>query len=118
VREAWQYPEVRLARIKAQLAIIEDKEDEATGGDRQAATRTRNTAYDLAETTLLRVRFWYCCATRDADKSPELAKIEYQPRREYGSQTEGKKEAPGTGAAVTTDVLKEPPALPQKEPVK
>lgn len=92
VKEAWRYPTVRLARIEAQLSIIEDKTDTATGGERQSANKSRNTAFDLAETTLLRVRFWYCCATRDADKSPELAKIEYQPRREYGTVTSGKPE--------------------------
>jgi hypothetical protein len=94
VKESWRYPGVRLARIQAQLAIIEDKTDTATGGNRQSANRTRNAAFDLAETTLLRVRFWYCCATRDADKTPELAKIEYQPRREHGTVTNGKPAEP------------------------
>ncbi len=86
VKAEWRCPAVRLARIQAQLAIIEEKEDPASGGGRQAANRARNTSLELAATTLLRVRFWYCCASRDADKTPELARIEYQPKRPYGSQ--------------------------------
>ena len=65
-----------------------------TGGNRQAANKSRDTAFDLAETTLLRVRFWYYCATRGADKTPELAKIEYQPRREHGTATNDKPAEP------------------------
>jgi hypothetical protein len=101
VKELWRYPAVRLARIAAQLAIIEDKTDTATGGNRQSANKTRDAALDLAETTLLRVRFWYCCATRDADKTPELAKIEYQPRREHGTVTNGKPAEPVAPPVVT-----------------
>ena len=48
-------------------------------------------ALALAEMTLLRVRFFYCSATRDGDQTPELARIEYQPRRDYGTVSEGKK---------------------------
>ncbi|MBS0660983.1 MAG: hypothetical protein JSR82_22410 [Verrucomicrobia bacterium] len=36
----------------------------------------------MAQTTLHRVRFFYCSASRDADQTPELARIGYQPRRE------------------------------------
>ncbi len=103
VKPEWRYPDVRLTRIKAQLAIIEGKTDEASTGDRQLANQARDTAFDLAETTLLRVRFWYCCATRDADKTPELAKIEYQPRREHGSQVEPQ---------TVTPPVTVPPAVP------
>ena len=102
----WRYPAVRLARIVAQLGIIEDEAGEATGAGRQGATRARNEAQALGETTLLRVRFFYCSATRDADQSPELARIEYQPRRDYGTVPEAKKAAgaaengaAGSGAA-------------------
>ena len=91
VPEAWRYPAVRLARIVAQLGIVESQQDAATGGSRQTANAVRDAAQDLAATTLSRVRFWYCCATRDADRTPELARIEYQPRRDYGTVGEGKK---------------------------
>lgn len=97
VKAPWRYPAVRLDRIKAQLAVIESLQDPASVGTRQTVNNRRNAAVDLATTTLLRVRFWYCCATRDADRTPELARIEYQPRREYGTASEAKK-APTPGA--------------------
>jgi hypothetical protein len=99
VKELWRYPAVRLARIAAQLAIIEDKTDAASSGDRQSANKERDAALDLAASTLLRVRFWYCCATRDADKTPELAKIDYQPRREHGTVPHGGTSEPATPSA-------------------
>ncbi|MDB6155900.1 MAG: hypothetical protein JWL90_4353 [Chthoniobacteraceae bacterium] len=88
IKAQWRYPAMRLARIKAQSDIIDGLADTATGGGRQAANRSRDTALDLGTTTLLRVRFWYCSATRDADRTPELARIEYQPRRDYGTVAE------------------------------
>ena len=101
VKAEWRYPAARLARINAQLAIIDGVEADATGATRQGATKSRNAAQDLGETTLLRVRFYYCSATRDADQTPELARIEFQPRRDYGTVAEAKKAAPtgGDGAA-------------------
>ena len=82
---AWLYPAARLARIAAQLAIVDATEAQASGGDAQSATLARDSALDLAATTLLRVRFFYCSATRDADQTPELVKIGYQPRRDPGT---------------------------------
>ena len=84
------YTTARLARIAAQLAIIDALESPASGADRETATLRRDTALGLAGTTLLRVRFFYCSATRDADSSPELTRIGYQPRRAPG-------EGPGGG---------------------
>ena len=109
VKPEWRYPAVRLARIVAQLAIIEGVQDTATGGERQTANQLRDAAFDLAQTTMLRVRFWYCSATRDADKSPELARIEYQPRRDYGTVADAKKQAPNppAPAPAKTKVLVE-----------
>src|SRR5712691_2995445 len=75
-----------------QLGIVKGNAPTATGGDRQKAIELRNAALEMASTTLLRVRFYYCSASRDADKTPELAKIEFQPRRDPG--TVEKKPAP------------------------
>ena len=88
----WRYPQARLDRITLQLGIVTGNAATATGGDRQKATDLRDTALEIARTTLLRVRFYYSSASRDADKTPELAKIEFQPRREPG--TVEKKPAP------------------------
>ena len=100
VKVEWRYPAVRLARIVAQLEIIEEEAGDATGAERQGATKVRDVAMGLAETTLLRARFFYCSATRDGDQSPELARIEFQPRRDPGTVAEAKKaDAPVVGAA-------------------
>ena len=83
------YAAARLARIAAQLAIIDAAESTASGADRQLTTLRRDTALNLAATTLLRVRFFYCSATRDADATPELVRIGYQPRRDPGTVDPG-----------------------------
>jgi hypothetical protein len=86
---AWLYTAERKARIATQLAIITGAEDLASGAGREMATHVRDTALETARTTLLRVRFYYCCASRDADKTPELARIGYQPRRDPGEVDHG-----------------------------
>ncbi len=78
------YTAARLARIAAQLALIDALESTASGADRQFATLRRDTALALAAGTLLRVRFFYCSATRDGEATPELVRIGYQPRRDPG----------------------------------
>ena len=79
------YTAARLARIAAQLAIVDAAESTASGADRELATLRRDTALSLAATTLLRIRFLYCSATRDADSTPELNRLGYQPRRDPGT---------------------------------
>lgn len=94
------YSAPRLARIAAQLAIVDGLESPASGADREQATRRRDTALDLARTTLLRVRFHYCAATRDADQNPELVRIGFQPRREPGTVGDGGNGGGGTPLEV------------------
>jgi hypothetical protein len=86
---AWRYPQARLDRIKLQLDLVKANAPTASGGDRLDATKQRDAALDTAGTTLSRVRFYYCSASRDADRTPELAKIEFQPRRDYGTAGSG-----------------------------
>ena len=88
------YTSARLARIAAQLAIIDALDGPATGADRETATLRRDTALGLAGTTLLRVRFLYCSATRDGEATPELTRIGYQPRRAPGEGPGGGEPAP------------------------
>jgi hypothetical protein len=56
----------------------------ASGGIAKKAIKVRDAALETAKTTLARVRFHYCSASRDADKTPELAKLDFQPRRMPG----------------------------------
>jgi hypothetical protein len=81
----FRYPADLLADIAAQLAVFDENAVAATGGEREVATRVRNEKLDAAETTLAQVRFAYCSASRDTDRTPELARINFQPRRGAGS---------------------------------
>lgn len=99
---AHRYPAARLQRIQTQLGIAELDQDKATGGDRQSATRLRNTALEMAATTASRVRFYYCCASRDADQTTELARIGFQPRRDPQSAPK----TDPTAGVVQTEPLK------------
>jgi len=67
-----------------QLGIVTGNAVAASGGDREKATKLRDAALDTARTTLARARFHYCSASRDADKTPELAKLDFQQRRMPG----------------------------------
>lgn len=98
----WRYPQARLDRIVLQLGIVTGSAATATGGDREKAIKVRNAAMERAKTTLGRVRFHYCSASRDADKTPELAKLDFQPRRMPG-KTEKK---PATNQAATPATAK------------
>ncbi|HYR58246.1 MAG TPA: hypothetical protein VEO95_06440, partial [Chthoniobacteraceae bacterium] len=81
----WQYGAELVQALKAQLAIYDDSAKVATGADRVQATRVRDDALATLETTLARVRFYYCCASEDADQTTELTRIGLQPRRAPGA---------------------------------
>jgi len=49
-----------------------------------------------------RVRFYYCCASRDADQTTELVRIGFQPRRDPQPAAE----VDPTAAEVQTEPLK------------
>jgi hypothetical protein len=52
--------------------------------DARAASDARDEALDLLQTANDRVRVYYCDVSDDEDKTPELAKIGKQPRRDRG----------------------------------
>lgn len=93
-----QYDAEIVAGLTAQLAIFDANVESAAVGNREAATRKRDTALEAFKVLLARVRFYYCCVSAEADQTPELAKIGFQPRRD-----------PGTVAKPAT-----PPAAPTK----
>jgi len=97
---AHRYPAARLTRIQTQLGIAEVDQATATGGDRQLATKLRDAALETASTTALRTRFYYCSASRDADQTPELARINFQPRRDPGTASRPEAPAPSPAAPV------------------
>jgi hypothetical protein len=101
--EDQRYPGSLIADIIAQLDIFDAKAEPATGGDREVATRLRDTKLDLANTTLAQVRFYYCSASRDTDQTPELSKIGFQPRRDSGTVNHHKTPTPPAGPTPPTN---------------
>ena len=81
---AYRYPTALLDLITAQLVIVNANQPTATGGTAETATNLRNIALELLRTANDRVRFFYCSASDDEDKTTELAKIGMQPRRDAG----------------------------------
>ena len=73
--------------ITAQLAIVNANQTLATGGSAQAATDARDAALVLLQLINARVRFFYCQASDDTDRSAELVSIGRQPRRDAGTAT-------------------------------
>ena len=105
--EALRYPTELLSRIVAQVALIEAQESDATSGGRQTAIQKRNEARTALEKALRRVRFYYCAATDDADTTPELAKIGFQPVRRTGQRR-----LPGEVVPSAEPVVAEPETTP------
>jgi hypothetical protein len=69
----------------------------ASGGNGEKAPKLRDAAMETATKTLARVRHYYCCASRDVDQTPELAKLDFQPRRMPGKV----EKKPATNQAAT-----------------
>lgn len=84
VPAAARYPAAVQARIASALGVLNENQPVAKTGQRSAAVKTRDTALEALALSNARVRFWYCCATDETDKTGELARINYQPRREAG----------------------------------
>jgi hypothetical protein len=91
--DALRYPKELLAEIQAQVAIIESQEADAETGGRQSAIRARNDARKLLGKSLRCVRYYYCCASDEADATPELARIGFQPTHRSGQRKTASEEA-------------------------
>lgn len=110
---AYRYPTALLDLITAQLVIVNANQPTATGGTAEAATNLRNLALELLRPANDRVRFFYCSASDDEDKTPELAKIGKQPRRDAGeAESQPFPDAPGTATFDTVAKTLSIPALP------
>lgn len=106
---AWRYPAPLLTLITAELATLNANQPSAQTGVRQAAVAARDEAVRLMQTANDRVRFFYCSASDDEDRTTELARIGRQPRRARGQGSGGGLTAPGgltlaSGEDGTVDV--------------
>lgn len=100
---AWQYPAPLLALITAELATLNANQPIAQVGNRQVATAARDEALVLLRKINDRVRFFYCSASDDEDKTPELARIGRQPRRAPGSAGNNNNPPAPTGLVLNSN---------------
>jgi hypothetical protein len=84
--EVARYPEELRNRIQSLLDVINSTRPLATVGRRQSLTQQRNEAAKTLWISLSRARFHYCAASTLLDKTPELARIGFQPRRVSGQR--------------------------------
>lgn len=96
---AHRYPTALLEAITAQLAIVNAHQPLATGGSAQAATAARNAALVELNSINERTRHFYCSCSDLREKTPELARIGFQPRRDPGDAAPPAE--PGTPGTAT-----------------
>ena len=113
VPAAGKYAPSLVTRIANWLATYDAASVLATGGNRQTLVQARNDSRDNLQTANSRVRLHYCAASDDGESTPELAKINMQPKRAPGeAQPPPQPDAPGTATfnAVTRELTI--PAMP------
>ena len=92
-----KYPASLASRISNWLGILEGTDVLAGGGSHQTLVHQRNGSRDLLLTAISRVRHFYCSASDDVESTPELARINMQPRRARGeAQPQPKPDTAGT----------------------
>jgi hypothetical protein len=113
VPAAGKYPATLVTRISNWLGILDGASVLATGGDAQTLRQARNDARDTLEDAISRVRSAYCSASDDGDSTPELAKINMQPRRAPGdAQPQPLPDAAGTATFDAATRALSIPAMP------
>lgn len=92
-----RYPANVLTRITTWLGVMDANKLLAGGGVLQTIIEDKNEKRDLLLKTISRVRHHYCAASDDGEKTPELARIGMQPKRDPGdAQPQPLPDAPGT----------------------
>ena len=98
-----KYPASLASRISNWLGILESTEALAGGGTHQGLVELRNQARDLLLIVISRARHFYCSASDDVEHTPELARINMQPKRARGdAQPQPKPDAAGTATFNAT----------------
>jgi hypothetical protein len=113
VPTAGKYPATLVSRISNWLAIYDAASLLATGGSRQTLIQARDASRDQLEDTNSRVRLFYCSASDDGERTPELAKINMQPKRAPGdAQPQPSPAVPGTATFDPATRLLSIPVMP------
>jgi hypothetical protein len=84
----WRYPADLVEDLKASVTAYQSLVPEALQGANGSAVRQRNEALTAAEQTIAQVRYWYCAASRQTVRNPNLANIGFHPRRRNRSKEE------------------------------
>ena len=84
VKPAARYPDSLVGRISNWLAVLSGNESIAAGGSRQVLFDKRDTDGANLEALNSQVRHFYSSASKQRDQTPELARINFQPRRDRG----------------------------------
>ena len=94
-----RYPSSVMNKINNWAAVLEAHEALAGGGTRQAAIEARNQSRDALQKANMRMRFFYCSQSDDGEKTAELARIGFQPKRDAGDAQP--QPLPGAAGAAT-----------------
>jgi hypothetical protein len=96
VPTAGKYPATLVTRISNWHATYDAANLLATGGSREVLIAQRNVATSDLQSANSRTRLFYCSASDDGESTPELSKINMQPKRGPGeAQPQRFPDAPG-----------------------
>lgn len=108
-----KYPATLVSRITDWHGILDAATLIANGGDLQVLFKQRDDAAAELREGISRVRGFYVSASDDRDKTPELARIGMQPRRDPGeAQPQPLPAAPGTATFDAATRQLTVPAMP------
>lgn len=111
---AHRYPTALLDPIIAQLAVVNANQPLATGGFAQTATAARNAALVELNSINERTRLFYSSCSDLREKTPELARIGFQPKRDAGAaESPAFPGTPGTATYNATAQTLSVPDLPE-----
>jgi hypothetical protein len=90
-----------ITRMTNWQSVLAANEGIAKGGGRGVLTDQKDTARDTLAARISRVRHWLCSCSDEAEQDPELARYDFQPRRDPGDAQPQPK--PAAAGPVTWD---------------
>ena len=94
-------PAAITTRLTNWKAVLQANEGIANGGGREVLTSQKDTARDTLAARIARVRHWLCSCSDEGEQDPELARWDFQPRRNPGDAQPQPK--PAAAGPVTWD---------------
>jgi hypothetical protein len=90
-----------LTRLVNWKAVLQANEGIAKGGGREVLTDQKDTARNTLAARISRVRHWLCSCSDEGEQNPELARWDFQPKRDPGDAQSQPK--PAAAGPVTWD---------------